>query len=99
MHWRNPAPRDASRPCARASLPIRRPAKWCSRPRAARFSLLTVAACFQALAGYAVLSWGAAFLMRVHHLDFSEVGVSFGLVAGIGGAPVDSAFVISPRQT
>ncbi len=50
------------------------------------FVLLTLAACFQALAGYAVLSWGAAFLMRVHALDFSQVGVSFGLVAGVGGA-------------
>ncbi|MDJ0785299.1 MAG: MFS transporter [Myxococcota bacterium] len=50
------------------------------------FVLLTVGACFQALAGYAILSWGPAFLIRVHGMAPSELGLRFGLIAGIGGA-------------
>lgn len=50
------------------------------------FVLLTIGACFQALAGYAILSWGPAFLIRVHGMAPSELGLTFGLIAGIGGA-------------
>jgi predicted MFS family arabinose efflux permease len=50
------------------------------------FRWLTLAACFQATSGYAVLSWGAPFLGRVHGLSGTEIGTSFGLIAGIGGA-------------
>ena len=50
------------------------------------FRWLTVAACFQALSGYAILSWAPTFLIRVHGMGFTEIGVKFGLIAGIGGA-------------
>jgi predicted MFS family arabinose efflux permease len=50
------------------------------------FRWLTLAACCQATSGYAVLTWGPAFLGRVHHLGGSAIGTSFGLIAGVGGA-------------
>ena len=50
------------------------------------FVWLAVAACCQALSGYAILSWGPTFLIRVHEMAVSEIGLKFGLVAGIGGA-------------
>jgi predicted MFS family arabinose efflux permease len=50
------------------------------------FVLLTIGACFQAIAGYAVLSWGATFLIRVHHMSFADIGMKFGVIAGVGGA-------------
>ena len=50
------------------------------------FVMLTLAACCQAVSGYAVLTWGAPFLGRVHGLSGTEIGTSFGLVAGFGGA-------------
>jgi predicted MFS family arabinose efflux permease len=50
------------------------------------FVLLTLAACCQAVSGYAVLTWGAPFLGRVHGLTGTEIGTSFGLIAGLGGA-------------
>jgi MFS family permease len=50
------------------------------------FVLLTAAACCQAVSGYAVLTWSAAFLQRVHGLSFSATGTTLGLIAGIGGA-------------
>jgi MFS family permease len=50
------------------------------------FVLLTLAACCQATTGYAILTWGAPFLGRVHHLTGTQIGLTFGLIAGIGGA-------------
>lgn len=50
------------------------------------FVLLTLGACCQSVSGYAVLSWGPAFLGRVHGMGATEIGTTFGLVAGIGGA-------------
>jgi len=50
------------------------------------FRWLTLAACFQALSGYAILSWAPTFLIRVHGMGATEIGVKFGLIAGIGGA-------------
>jgi MFS family permease len=50
------------------------------------FVLLTLAACCQATSGYAILTWGPAFLGRVHQLSASAIGTSFGLIAGVGGA-------------
>jgi MFS family permease len=50
------------------------------------FVLLTLAACCQAVSGYAVLTWGPAFLGRVHQLSGRAIGTSFGLIAGVGGA-------------
>lgn len=50
------------------------------------FRWLTLAACFQALSGYAILSWAPTFLIRVHEMGYTEIGVKFGLIAGLGGA-------------
>jgi predicted MFS family arabinose efflux permease len=50
------------------------------------FVFLLLAACCQALLGYAVLSWGATFLIRVHAMSPTEVGTSFGVLAGLTGA-------------
>jgi MFS family permease len=62
------------------------------------FVWLTLAACCQALSGYAILSWGPAFLIRVHGMAVSEIGVKFGLIAGIGGAVgVTAGGVIADR--
>jgi predicted MFS family arabinose efflux permease len=50
------------------------------------FRWLMAAACCQALLGYAVLSWGAQFLMRVHAMTATEVGATFGGIGGVAGA-------------
>jgi predicted MFS family arabinose efflux permease len=50
------------------------------------FRYLMAAACCQALLGYAVISWGAQFLIRVHEMTATEVGAAFGGVGGIAGA-------------
>jgi predicted MFS family arabinose efflux permease len=50
------------------------------------FRFLLAAACCQALLGYAVLSWGAQFLIRVHGLSATEVGAAFGGIGGVAGA-------------
>jgi MFS family permease len=50
------------------------------------FVMLTLAACCQAVSGFAVLTWGPAFMGRVHGLSASAIGTSFGLIAGLGGA-------------
>jgi predicted MFS family arabinose efflux permease len=50
------------------------------------FRFLLAAACCQALLGYAVISWGAQFLIRVHAMTPSSVGASFGLIGGVAGA-------------
>ena len=50
------------------------------------FRFLLAAACCQALLGYAVISWGAQFLIRVHAMTPTSVGVTFGLIGGVAGA-------------
>jgi predicted MFS family arabinose efflux permease len=49
------------------------------------FRWVSLGASLQALYGYAFLGWGPTFLSRVHGLDAAEIGLSFGLVMGIGG--------------
>lgn len=49
------------------------------------FVLVVIAAAFNTLAGYAVLTWGASFLRRVHGMPIGQVGTSLGLIVGIGG--------------
>jgi predicted MFS family arabinose efflux permease len=61
------------------------------------FRWLMLAAACQAFVGYAVLSWGALFLIRVFAMSVGDAGVAFGLIAGacggagalLGGALVD----------
>jgi MFS family permease len=50
------------------------------------FVLLTLAGACQAVSGYAVLSWGPAFLGRVHGMTATGIGLRFGVLAGVGGA-------------
>jgi predicted MFS family arabinose efflux permease len=50
------------------------------------FRFLLAAACCQALLGYAVISWGAQFLIRVHAMTPTSVGLTFGLIGGVAGA-------------
>jgi MFS family permease len=50
------------------------------------FRWLSLGASFQAFYGYAFLNWGPAFLGRVHEQGIAQIGVSFGLVIGLGGA-------------
>jgi len=49
------------------------------------FRWVSLGASLQALYGYAFLVWGPTFLSRVHGLDATEIGLSFGLVMGVGG--------------
>jgi predicted MFS family arabinose efflux permease len=49
------------------------------------FVWLVVAACFQSMAGYGILLWGAEFLVRVHEMSRLDVGVRMGLTLMIGG--------------
>jgi predicted MFS family arabinose efflux permease len=50
------------------------------------FRYLLLAGSCQSLSGYAVLAWGPAFLGRVHELPSAEIGLSMGLITGVGGA-------------
>lgn len=49
------------------------------------FSWLVVGACFKAIAGYAVLTWGAVFLARVHGMDRAAIGALLGPTIMVGG--------------
>jgi predicted MFS family arabinose efflux permease len=50
------------------------------------FRWYSLGASFQAFYGYAFLNWGPAFLGRVHERGVAEIGVTFGVVIGLGGA-------------
>jgi predicted MFS family arabinose efflux permease len=50
------------------------------------FSLLALASGLHAFCIYGVFNWAPSFLTRLHGLSNSEVGVSLGLIFGIGGA-------------
>ena len=49
------------------------------------FLYIAAGASCQSLGGYAILSWGPAFLERVHQLGVVEIGTWLGLSVGIGG--------------
>jgi predicted MFS family arabinose efflux permease len=49
------------------------------------FGWLVTAACFQSLAGYGILTWGAEFLARVHGLSRMEIGSWMGPIILFGG--------------
>jgi MFS family permease len=49
------------------------------------FVWLVVAACFQSMAGYGVLLWGAEFLARVHEMPRLDIGFRMGATLMIGG--------------
>ncbi len=49
------------------------------------FVLVVAAAACNTLGGYAFLTWGASFLRRVHTMPIGQVGLTLGLIVGIGG--------------
>ena len=49
------------------------------------FVFVAFASSVQSLAGYAILTWGPAFLGRVHHMPFVEIGLHLGWTIGIAG--------------
>jgi MFS family permease len=49
------------------------------------FVFVVLASSVQSLAGYAVLTWGPAFLGRVHQMPFVEIGLHLGWTIGIAG--------------
>jgi MFS family permease len=49
------------------------------------FGWLVAAACFQSIAGYGILNWGAEFLARVHGLSRLEIGTWMGPTILVGG--------------
>ncbi len=40
---------------------------------------------FIGMGGYTMVTFGAAFLMRVHHMSLAQVGLNYGLAAGTAG--------------
>jgi predicted MFS family arabinose efflux permease len=50
------------------------------------FLYIAAGASCQSLGGYAILSWGPAFLERVHQMPVVEVGTWLGLCVGVGGS-------------
>jgi predicted MFS family arabinose efflux permease len=49
------------------------------------FLYIAAGASCQSLGGYAILSWGPAFLERVHQMGAVEIGTWLGLSVGLGG--------------
>ncbi len=50
------------------------------------YAVLLAAASFHAAAAYCIAHWAPTFLLRVHGMSLSEIGVSLGLLAGFSGA-------------
>jgi MFS family permease len=49
------------------------------------FRWLVIGACCQAISGYAILNWGAIFMLRVHELSYAQVGAWLGPTIMFGG--------------
>jgi predicted MFS family arabinose efflux permease len=47
--------------------------------------LIIAGTAVQSLAGYGLMVWGAPFMMRIHGMSQTEVGLSLGLIFGIAG--------------
>jgi predicted MFS family arabinose efflux permease len=50
------------------------------------YVILLAAASFHAAAAYCIAQWAPTFLLRVHGMSLSEVGLSLGLATGLSGA-------------
>ena len=50
------------------------------------YMILLAAASFHAAAAYCIAQWAPTFLLRVHGMSLSEVGISLGLATGLSGA-------------
>ena len=66
-----------------AQPPLREVLRFLLSRRA--FVCVVFASSLQSLAGYAVLTWGPAFLMRVHAMSYVEIGLHLGWTVGIAG--------------
>ena len=49
------------------------------------YVILLAAASFHAAAAYCIAQWAPTFLLRVHGMSLSEIGLSLGLVTGVSG--------------
>ena len=49
------------------------------------YVLIVFGTALQSLSGYAVITWGPAFLARVYGMSWSDIGTGLGWVIGIGG--------------
>jgi len=63
--------------------PMREVVAFLARQRS--FVLLVVAASFHAMAGYSSAQWAPTYLVRVHGLSYSEVGLALGGIAALAG--------------
>ena len=50
------------------------------------YVMLLAAASFHAAAAYCIAHWAPTFLLRVHGMSLSEVGIALGLATGLSGA-------------
>ncbi len=71
-------------PPTTSQLPLREVLSFLLSRRA--FVFVVLASSVQSLAGYAVLTWGPAFLGRVHQMPFVDIGLHLGWTIGIAGA-------------
>ncbi len=79
--------REPPRATRSEAHPLREVLAFLARQRS--FVLLVCAGSFHAMAGYSTAHWAPTFLVRVHHLSYTEVGFALGglsLLAGGGGA-------------
>lgn len=62
------------------------------------FLLILLGAACIAIGGYSVVAFGAAFLMRVHHMDLAQMGRLYGIASGVAGtAGIIVAGLLSDR--
>jgi predicted MFS family arabinose efflux permease len=50
------------------------------------FRHMAMGAALNAFAGYSMVSWGASFMIRSHHMTTGELGTWLALIIGLGGA-------------
>ncbi len=53
--------------------------------RCRSFVFIVAASSVQSLSGYGVITWGPAFLMRVHEMSWVEIGAKLGWAVGLAG--------------
>lgn len=70
-------------PDAVAQVPLAEVLRFLRSRRA--FVFVAFASSIQSLAGYAILTWGPAFLGRVHHMPYVDIGLHLGWTIGIAG--------------
>jgi predicted MFS family arabinose efflux permease len=76
--------REPARSTTVESHPLGEVARYLFGKRA--YVMLLAAASFHAAAAYCIAHWAPTFLLRVHGMSLSEVGISLGLATGLAGA-------------